>query len=115
MLPAAVVLGCCGLGGVAYSLMAIRHAKKQTSYHPDWEDWMWYSWLPLAAYGCLALSGIVIMETAMPGLFMVAAVCLALLFIGIHNSWDSVTYLAVNQNENSGKEKGRDSARSRHH
>ena len=58
---------------------------------------MWYGWLPLVVYGGLAVAGFVIMESAMAGLFMVAAVSLALLFIGIHNSWDSVTYLAVNQ------------------
>jgi hypothetical protein len=108
LLPAAVALGCCGIGGLAYLLMAIRHARKQTSYKPDWEDWMWYAWLPLVAYASLALGGIMVAKTPTSGLFVVAAVCLVLLFIGIHNSWDSVTYLAVNHHGKTGKEKGTD-------
>jgi hypothetical protein len=97
MLPAAVALGCCGVGGLTYSLMAVRHARTQTSYKPDWEDWMWYGWLPVATYASLALGGFVVARNPASGLFVVAAICLALLFIGIHNSWDSVTYIAVHR------------------
>jgi len=32
-------------------------------------------------------------------LFIVAAAVLALVLIGIHNAWDTVTYLAVQQQE----------------
>lgn len=96
LLPAAVAIACCGIGGLAYTLMALRHARKQTSYKPDWEDWMWYTWLPLITYASLALAGFMVPRTANVALFGVAGVCLTLLFIGIHNSWDSVTYLAVN-------------------
>ncbi len=97
MLPVAVALSCCGVGGFIYATVAVRHAKKQKSYQPDWEDWMWYGWLPLVTYAVLALAGVLIIAAGIRGLFVVAAVCLALLFIGIHNSWDSVTYLAVNR------------------
>ena len=105
---AALVLGCCGIGGFAYSLTVVRHARKQTDYHPDLEDWMWYGWLPLVAYASLVLAGLLLMRNPTMGLFVVAAVSLALLFIGIHNSWDSVIYIAMNRHGKTGEEKGKD-------
>jgi hypothetical protein len=90
-----LLLGGCGVGGVIYSLTVIRHAKKQTGYQPDWEDWMWFGWLPLLTYAALAAAAVLLVERASAGLFAIAAVSLALLFVGIHNSWDTVTYLAV--------------------
>lgn len=104
----ALALGCCGIGGLAYSSTAIRHARKQTGYQPEWEDWMWYAFLPLVAYASLALAGFLLVRNPTSGLFLVATVSLALLFIGIHNSWDSVTYIAVNRPGKPREEKGTD-------
>ena len=108
LFAAALALGCCGIGGFAYCLTAIRHARKQTGYHPDWEDWMWYGWLPLVAYASLVLAGWLLMRNPTVGLFVAAAVSLGLLFIGIHNSWDTVTYVAMNRHGEAGEEKSRD-------
>jgi hypothetical protein len=103
----AFALGACGVGGVAYTLSTIRHAKQQTGYQPDWEDWMWYGWLPPVVYAALATSAFVVAKDTSSGLFLVAIVTLALLFLGIHNSWDTVTYLAIRRPEKSEKEKTR--------
>jgi hypothetical protein len=105
LFAAALALACCGLGGFAYSLMAIRHARKQESYKPDWEDWMWYGWLPLMTYALLALAGFAVTISPTPSLFGIAAISLGLLFIGIHNSWDSVTYIAVHRHGKGNEEK----------
>ena len=91
----ALILGLVGLGGVLYVLSAIRHAHHQTGYQPDMEDWLWYAGLPLATYVALTASGVLLVTRAEPGLYLVAATSLALLFLGIHNSWDTVTYIAV--------------------
>ncbi|HEY6766330.1 MAG TPA: hypothetical protein VI386_16355 [Candidatus Sulfotelmatobacter sp.] len=91
----AVALEVCGIGGVTYSLRTMSHAKRQTGYQPDLEDWIWYGWAPLVTYGVLALAALLLARTTILGLFMVAGSSLALLFIGIHNSWDTVTYIAV--------------------
>jgi len=48
--------------------------------------------LPLAAYSVLVLSAFVAVSHAHEALFGVAGAALALLFIGIHNAWDSVSY-----------------------
>jgi len=69
---------------------------------------MWFGWLPLVTYASLALAGFVVTKNPTSGLFLVAAISLALLFIGIHNSWDSVTYIAVHRHGKTLEEKGRD-------
>ena len=47
--------------------------------------------LPFLAYGALAGSGSVALRVR-TALFAVACAALLLLFIGIHNAWDAVTY-----------------------
>ena len=43
----------------------------------------------------LVAAAILLPANPTPALFGVGAITLVLLFIGIHNSWDSVTYVAV--------------------
>jgi hypothetical protein len=95
----ALALGASGVGGFVYALSAIRHAKHQTGYQPDWGDWMWFGWLPAVLYAGLAAAGFAVREAPASGLFLVAAVVLALLFLGIRNSWDTVTYVAIQRPE----------------
>jgi hypothetical protein len=88
-------LGACGVAGIIYAIMYIRHVRRQEGYKPDAEDWFWYVGLPLAAYTALPMAATALLWHATLALFVVAATSLVLLFIGIHNSWDSVTYIAV--------------------
>ena len=88
-------LGACGLAGFVYALMVIRHARRQTSYAPDTEDWIWYVALPLVAYATLTGVAVLLARNPMSSLFVIAATALVLLFVGIHNAWDTVTYIAV--------------------
>jgi hypothetical protein len=90
--PVAVLWGLVGLGGIAYSIIVARRLRAQTAYQPVLEDRLFHVLLPLAAYGALAVSACVVHSHARLGLFIVAAVALLLLFIGIHNAWDAVTY-----------------------
>lgn len=91
----AVCLGLCGAAGIVYALRVIRHARTQTAYAPDTADWFWYTVFPLAAYAILLASGIGLAWRPAGALFVLAAAGLLLLFIGIHNAWDTVTYIAV--------------------
>jgi hypothetical protein len=100
----ALLFGGCAIGGAIYALNAIRHARKQTGYQPDWEDWMWFGWLPLVIYAALAAAAFLMIEVPAVGLSLIAAVSLAFLFIGIHNSWDTVTYIAVQRPTKKGRE-----------
>jgi hypothetical protein len=60
----------------------------------EWGTFMWlyHALLPFAAYAALGASACVAHSHARPALFLVAAAALLLLFIGIHNAWDTVTY-----------------------
>jgi len=96
---AAWCLGICGAAGVAYVIRVMSHARKQTGYAPDLGDWFWYLALPFAAYSVLL--GAVILTAWKPaiGLFLVAGIALTLLFNGIHNAWDTVTFIAIQRGE----------------
>ena len=90
--PVAVLWGLLGLFGIAYSLIVARRLPTQTAYKPVCEDWLFHALLPLAAYLALAASPCATRSHARPALFPVAAAALLLLFAGIHNAWDAVTY-----------------------
>ena len=89
------VLTVCGVIGLIYSLVIIWHARHQQDYQPVLEDWLWHFLFPLVAYAVLAGSGNAMRHDAAPALFMIGAAMILLLFIGIHNAWDSVTYIAT--------------------
>jgi len=87
-----VVWGLMGISGIVYALIVARRMRLQTAYRPVFEDWLFHALLPLAAYGILAVSAYLAQSHARPALFLVAAATLLLLFVGIHNAWDAVTY-----------------------
>lgn len=66
--------------------------RAQTVYQPVIEDWLFHILLPLVAYTVLTLSAFMASAYTSEILFGVGAVALLLLFIGIHNAWDAVTY-----------------------
>ena len=81
-----------GFSGVAYTLIVVRRMRKQTAYQPEFEDWLFHALLPFAAYALLAIAAYAIRHHVRTALFGVGAGALLLLFIGIHNAWDAVTY-----------------------
>ena len=87
-----VVWGLVGISGIVYGIIVGRRMRLQTAYRPVFEDWLFHVLLPLTAYGILAVSAYVAQSHARPALFLVAAATLLLLFVGIHNAWDAVTY-----------------------
>ena len=88
-------LGSCGAVGVTYAVMIVLRARRQTGYRPVLEDWLWHCGLPLMAYSALVVAAIVLARHAALSLFAVGAAVILLLFIGIHNAWDTVTYILV--------------------
>jgi hypothetical protein len=92
-----LVMGAGGLGGVVYSAIVIRRARRQTTYKPVWQDWMWYGALPGLGYAALALSAALLRASNPGAFFVIAASALGLLLIGIHNAWDTVTHIIVSE------------------
>ncbi len=89
---AATLWGVEGVCGVVYAAITARRMRTQSAYHPVLEDWLFHACLPLAAYTILVASAIAARLHARAALFATAAAALLLLFIGIHNAWDSITY-----------------------
>lgn len=89
---AAVLWGLLGLTGIVYEIIVARRMRMQTAYTPEFEDWLFHALLPFAAYATLAGSAYAALWNAERTLFGVGAAALLLLFIGIHNAWDAVTY-----------------------
>lgn len=90
--PDAVLWGLVGLSGVVYVVLVIRRMRVQTAYQPEFEDWLFHVVLPMAAYLTLAASAYAAYFYLREALFAVAAAVLLLLFTGIHNAWDAITY-----------------------
>jgi hypothetical protein len=88
----AVIWGLVGLGGLAYGVIVVRRMRRQSAYVPIFEDWLCHVALPFAAYAVLGLSAFAAPSHTRGALFAVGAVALLLLFIGIHNAWDGVSY-----------------------
>lgn len=81
-----------GLGGVFYVAIVTWRMRKQRIYKPEFEDWLFHALLPFAGYASLAASACAVRANVNNALFGVGASSLLLLFVGIHNSWDAVTY-----------------------
>jgi uncharacterized membrane protein YoaK (UPF0700 family) len=64
-----------------------------------WEDWIWYVALPVVVYVALVVVAVFLRTYVEVGLFAVAAIALALLLIGIHNAWDTVTHLVQSDDQ----------------
>ena len=89
-----LALGTCGVAGLVYTLIVVRRVRGQTAYTPVLEDWVWHVILPIAAYATLLLAALGLELNPPRSLFVIAATALLLLFVGIHNAWDAVTYIA---------------------
>ena len=92
---AAVALLIVGLLGTAYGVRVVVQARRQTTYTPVWEDWVWHMVLPCTTYAALVVAALFASRGVGASIFAVAGCALTLLLIGIHNAWDTVTYIAT--------------------
>lgn len=94
---AAALVGLCGIYGIAYmSRVVVRTLRLDNdTYTPDFEDWIWYNFVPVVAYLAILGGAIALPHAALQALFAIAGGVLLLLFAGIRNAWDVVTYLAI--------------------
>ena len=93
--PAGIAVTGCGVLGVVYSAIVMRRALRQGEYQPVFEDWLWHTLLPALAYAVLLVAGVVLGRNFAEALLVIGAAALLLVFIGIHNAWDTVTYMTV--------------------
>jgi hypothetical protein len=74
----------------AYRMYSGRH-----HYRPAVEDWIWNASVPLLCYLTLLVAGIWALRQPAAALYVVGAVALTLLFVGIHNAWDLAVWITV--------------------
>jgi hypothetical protein len=92
IIAATILLDLMALGGLIYTALVMRRMWSQTAYKPEFEDWMFHALLPFLSYAVLGISAYASRAHIHEALFGVAVSAMLLLFIGIHNAWDAVTY-----------------------
>ena len=94
---AQMALACFGAIGLAYMIVVVRRTRRVTEYAPVLEDWLFHDVLPLASYVAVLLGAIGLRHASTVSLFAIGAASLLLLFTGLHNAWDTVTYFMINR------------------
>ena len=102
----AIGLGLSGLLGIGLVADVTRRARKATLYKAVLEDWIWHSILPFIAYLALAIAAATLSRNTEGALFTVAGCALLLVFIGIHNAWDTAMYVAIVMTQPPGQGEG---------
>ena len=93
--PAGVGVACAGGLGVIYSAIVLKRALRQNVYEPVFEDWLWHCALPAVSYGTMLVAGLLLRQNHSGPLFFIGPAVLMLVFVGIHNAWDTVTYITA--------------------
>jgi len=89
---AVVMWGVIGFAGVVYLAVVSRRMRRQTTYRPDFEDWLFHAALPFVAYAILLFAAFIARSHEHEALLAVATGALVLLFLSIHNVWDMISY-----------------------
>lgn len=90
-----VAVALTGLCGFLYSVVVLQRAMRQRDYKPVLEDWIWHAALPMLAYAAMVHAGVQLVRDSTADLFIVGGAVLLLVFVGIHNAWDTVMYVMV--------------------
>jgi hypothetical protein len=91
----AIIWGGLGLFGIVYQGIVTRRMRTQTAYRPEFEDWLFHALLPFAAYMIVVIAAFLARSHTRVAAFCIGSAVLLLLFIGVHNAWDAVTYHVV--------------------
>src|SRR5256714_4097846 len=94
---AGLALEAVGVAGIVYMAGGIPRALRPLRYVPVLEDWLWHCALSLVAYLTLLAAAFLLPRDPPRPLLVIWTTALFLLFIGIHNAWDAVTYIATQQ------------------
>jgi hypothetical protein len=95
LVHAGVVVALIGLVGVVYILRVMYRTRRLSFYTADIEDWMWYTILPFVAHGAISAGAIALAAAPVQALFILAGGVVLLIFVGIRNAWDIVTYITI--------------------
>lgn len=95
-LSLAISMAATGIGLTIYSVVTIyRMYSNLALYKPAVQDWIWNATFPVICCVSLLAAGVLVLQHAMPALYLIGAVTLAMLFIGVHNAWDLAVWITV--------------------
>lgn len=94
---AGIALGLSGIVGLGYAFIVLLRARRVRHYKLVLEDWVWHTVFPVFAYGALCFAAFLLRDHAALALFIVGGIALLLLFMGIHNAWDTITFVTVDR------------------
>lgn len=101
---AAIPIGITGAGGLGYTALVVRRVRSQRLYTPVFEDWLFHTALPFLAYSTVLSAALTLVNHTVDALFGIASASILLLFTGIHNAWDSVTFIATQKRDGDARE-----------
>jgi hypothetical protein len=90
-----LVLLALGIAALLYAVVMLGRTLRQKTYAVTTYDWSWYVVLPAVAYVIFTLSAVLFDRKQDLALDGIAIATLMLICIGIHNAWDTVTYLTI--------------------
>jgi hypothetical protein len=97
----AACLAAGGISGIVYFARVLWHARA-SEYSPDVEDWFWYVAFPFAAHACLLITAALFFWKLPYAAAVLAANSVFFILLGVHNAWDTVTYIAVQRHNATG-------------
>jgi hypothetical protein len=98
---ASTAVGLSALAGIVYMVIVLRRMRQPLSYQKVLEDWIWHIVVPFLAYVMLVVAHLGLRHDVPWAPSAVAGAALLLLFVGIHNAWDTVVYMVVSQRKDS--------------
>jgi hypothetical protein len=98
VLALSAVFVLAGVAGLVYSaVIGARMPGLGSVYVAVREDWIWNVIVPTVIYTALVITGFLIWRWQTAALYLVAALTLAMLFVGIRNAWDIAVYMTLQQ------------------
>jgi hypothetical protein len=98
---AAVPIALFGITGALYTLTVLGRARRTMQYTPVLEDWIWHVIVPLVSYAATTVAAFLLSAHAETALFVIGGMSLLLLFTGIHNAWDTITFITLSERNES--------------
>jgi len=95
VLGARLSLMAFAAAGTVYMVIVTRRAHRQSGYKPVFEDWLFHTVLQFAAYAGVLVAALALPRRTSFFLFLIGASAMLLLAVGIHNAWDTVTYIVI--------------------
>jgi hypothetical protein len=108
---AAIAVGIFGLAGIVYTAVVMRRVSHQSGYVLVLEDWVFHTALPFLAYATVLAAALTLVSHTVDAEFGLASAMLLLIFVGVHNAWDTVTFIATEKGDSGAQETRSDAAK----